>query len=189
MTADFDDELDAFSRGYLAHVARRLDESVACAPCGRDDYLQELQWNLLRRKPRFDPARGKWSTFVRLVTDHQAAELYNRCLRGHCRAAALSLSQTGDDWTIERGSFSIPAVHEALRIDVAAWMATLEPDEQELCRHLMQSSIAETARQIGRPVSTTKNAISRLRGRFERSSLREYVAGDKYRGRSSSDDR
>ena len=65
MIAEFQDGLDAFSRTYLTRTAERLEATVPCVPCGADDYVQELQWNLIRRQPRFDPTRGQWTSFVR----------------------------------------------------------------------------------------------------------------------------
>lgn len=170
MEMDFPKELDAFARGYLTRAANRLDATVPCVPCAAEDYLQDLQLNLWKRQPRFDSTRARWTTFVRLVTDHRAVELRSRCLRGRCQALApvVAMGESSGEWPDREPNL------DSIRLDVAAWVASLDPDEQKLCRSLMRNSVAETARELDYPRSTVIDAISRLCKRHERTSLRDY---------------
>ena len=170
METEFPKELDAFARGYLTSAARRLDATVPCVPCDAEDYLQDLQLNLWKRQPKFDATRSRWTTFVRLVTDHRAIELRFRCLRGRCHAQApvVTLGDKATEWPDRESNL------DSLRLDMAAWVESLDPDEQKLCRSLMRNSTSETARELDFPRTTVIDKISRLCKRYERTSLRDY---------------
>lgn len=173
MEMEFDADLDAFARGYLLGAARRLEATVPCIPCGEDDYLQDLQLNLWKRQPKFDATRSSWATFVRLVTDHRAIELRQRCRTGRCKAIApvVATDQPTDfvdpspDWSDRR----------MIELDIDAWLKSLDPDEQKLCRLLMKGSVSEVARELNSPLTTVYDKIRRLRKRFESSGLKDFA--------------
>jgi RNA polymerase sigma factor (sigma-70 family) len=168
---DFPEQFDVFARRYLTSAALRLDATVPCVPCGTDDYLQDLQLNLCRRMSKFDSKRSAWSTFVRLVTDHRAIELRQRCYAGRCQAIAPVASTERIDEFLDRA----PSANERrmIEIDIAAWLETLDPDEKMLCRLLMNGSVAAAARELNAPRTTVMDKISRMRKRFESSSFKD----------------
>jgi DNA-directed RNA polymerase specialized sigma24 family protein len=170
----FDSSLDRFTRDYLNRTARHLDLTVPCVPCGVDDYAQELQWNLLKRRPRFDPDRGRWTTFVRIVTNHRAAEISSRCLRGACQARKASAVDP-TDLVIEDEAASQSETRSSLQLDLSEFLKTLGPNEQTVCRALMQNSISAASRELQIPRSTLHEEITRLRQRFENAGLQKYV--------------
>jgi DNA-directed RNA polymerase specialized sigma24 family protein len=169
----FPRELDAFARGYLTSAAKRLDATVPCVPCSEDDYLQELQLNLWRRQPKFDASRSSWTTFVKLVTDHRSIELRQRCRTGRCKAIAPVIATDSPNELLDLS----PDSHERrmIALDIDAWLRSLDPDEQKLCRLLMIGSVSETARELNSPRTTVLDKISRMRKRHESSSLKDFA--------------
>lgn len=175
MNGQFPEDWDPFSRSYLTRAARRLDATIPCIPCDTEDYLQDLRLNLWRRRPRFNSRKGRWTTFVRLVTDNRAVELRERCLSGQCKAKIATTPLTPDSEFQNHGTqhndeslILVMAVQECLR--------KLDTEEQQLCRSLMRNTVSELARELDVPRSTAVDRIRRLRSRFEQEGLKDFLS-------------
>ena len=70
---------------------------------------------------------------------------------------------------------------EELRADVARAMACLQEEQRELCRLLMDGTIADVVRDTGTKRSTLYGSIRRIRREFERAELRAYLRADTFR--------
>ena len=89
------------------------------------------------------------------------------------------MADLSSDSTIEEMARDENEIPASLQMDVNAWLAALEGKEEQLCRALMRGSVSEAATELQIPRSTAHEAISRLRRRFERTSLRDYAPGPK----------
>lgn len=177
MKISFDPSLDPFARGYLTQKAQQLDACVPCTPCGRDDYLQDLQLDLIRRRARFDPRRSRWTSFVRLVVDHRSAELRRRCLTGRChaqRSAALSPEWGGSD-----PAPSLTVEQRERSIDVAESIGHLRSEDQQLCHLLMCNSVSAAAAELGLSRNQIQHRITSIRTRFQDAGLAIYLPNTK----------
>ena len=68
-----------------------------------------------------------------------------------------------------------PQAEAELKIDLERAMAALTPEQRDLCRRLLTSSIAEISATTGVPRPTLYDRLRRIRVAFERAGLREYV--------------
>ena len=64
-----------------------------------------------------------------------------------------------------------------LRIDLERAMAALSPEQRDLCRRLLTSTVAEISAATGVPRPTLYDRMRQIRAAFERAGLREYVRG------------
>lgn len=65
--------------------ARRLCRRCGCPSADEEDFRQAILVDLIARADRFEPVRGSWPAFVRVVTNHAAS----RIARNEGRRAAL----------------------------------------------------------------------------------------------------
>ena len=143
------------------------------------DLKQELVLDVLRRSPKFDPARGGWQGFVRGVIRNHATVLVTR---GHRRARREVL---GDDvWIEGAGSGDDPMdaistvqryeIEAALQmsIDVERVLNGLPPHLQALALLLSESPVMEVCARTNKSRSRVYQMTRELRDAFARAGFR-----------------
>jgi RNA polymerase sigma-70 factor (ECF subfamily) len=159
----------------------RASQLVSAAGFSRNDWedlKQDMILDLLRRSPKFDPARGDWQGFVRGVTRNHAAVLVMRERRRKSVLLSndvLNPEEAGDidalDILDTRPSlFAVNALH--LRLDVRRVVARLPIQLQSVAVLLSQMRVREVCRHTGKSRSRVYQMISQLRMYFEQAGLR-----------------
>ncbi len=193
--------LDEYAIRLIRHKARQLVGRAGYVEADRQDIEQVLVIDLLRRMPCFDPALSKRETFITRIVEHQVATLIEAQKAGvrDYRRCAGSLDERREDRDEDTGSSAsdLPPVLDqeeyrrevlaasrrdgellALRADLARILAELPPDLQRLIEELHMATASEVARQRGIPRGTLYEAIAKLRNRFERAGLGDYLRDD-----------
>ena len=188
--------LDAYALACIKHKAYQLVGQAGFTADDVEDLEQELAVHLFEQLPKFDPARGAFSTFVDRVVDHKAADILDArfAARRDCRIYVGSIDDTvrlreggevpitdldlEDAVHVQRGiSDPSPYAEAELGIDLERAMAALTPELRDLCRRLLTATIAEISAATGVPRPTLYDRLRQIRGAFERAGLKEYVRG------------
>ncbi|MEP7365801.1 MAG: hypothetical protein ABI972_21310 [Acidobacteriota bacterium] len=163
---------------YIFHQACcRASRLVASAGFRSDDWedlKQEMVLDVLRRSPKFDPARGDWQGFVRGVVRNHAAVLVMRERR---RAPELLIEDMmiredageGDSLDIldRRPSAGVvDALH--LSIDVRGVVESLPPQLQSLAVVLGQMPVKDVCQHAGKSRSRVYQMTRQIREAFVR---------------------
>lgn len=172
--------LDEFAVRVARKTVRRLVGAWGFTASDRQDLEQELLLEVLRRLPRFDPARGRREPFVASVVANTAADLiqhrraecrdWRRASSLHdeaaeCDGRRVELWRTLDEEACrERRGLGCrdEAAREDLRIDVAAAVAQLPEELQAVCLALACGSVREVARKTGVPRWTVRAQVARI---------------------------
>ena len=189
-----DDGIDAYAVGLIKYKARRLKGQAGFTTSDRDDLEQELILDLLRRRPKYNPKRAQFNTFIARVVEHRVASLiearkagtrdYRRCPyslndrfedeEGRSVERVDAFDQ--EDYLLRTGAQSKPADElSALAIDVAAVLERLPPELRDLCQRLATETVTEISRDAGVPRATIYESIKELREIFEDAGLRDYL--------------
>lgn len=159
-----------------------------------EDVQQDLIEDVLRRLPKFNGDRAGVKTFVSRIIDNKIADL----LKSHeaaCRGRG-DARESLDDWVRDetgpwvRRDTTVDAAqrhthlgvcerhdHEQreLELDVAGVMASLPPEQRELCSMLRTRTPTEIARQTGLPRSAIYKHIAAIRAAFIKAGLDHYL--------------
>jgi RNA polymerase sigma-70 factor (ECF subfamily) len=183
-----------FAADLIRRKAWELASRPGFCPTDRDDIEQELRLILLRRLEKFDPAVAHYNAFVTMVIErHAATILEHRAAksRSHRRCGG-SLSRSvndGEGNQVEFGATLAEEVHSRrtgvrfrsleerreLQNDVDALIASLPRELADICRRLKQDTISGVARDLGMSRSKLTEWIQRVRQRFEKWEMREYL--------------
>ena len=187
-------ELGPYAVQLIRCKARQLVGQAGFTADDLEDIEQDLRLHLFEQLSKYDPARGAFSTFVDRVVDHKAADILDAQFAA-CRDCRIYVGSIDDTLRLREGG-EVPiidldledAIHvqrgigdpspqaEAeLKIDLERAMAALTPEQRDLCRRLLTSSIAEISATTGVPRPTLYDRLRRIRVAFERAGLREYV--------------
>ena len=182
-----------YAERLIKHKAKRLVGRAGFVRSDQEDIEQELRFDLLCRRPKFDPSRGKFSTFVDRVVKHKIASIIaarKAHLRDYRREGCSLNEQVPDTQgkTVERGDtlnresdrrMQGPVHSHESRVDLALdtkeAIAALPPDLRELCHHLKRQNPTEVSEETGIPRGTLYESFETLRRRFEKARLKEYL--------------
>ena len=188
------DGIDGYAVGLIKYKARQLIRQAGFTTSDRDDLEQELILDLLRRRPKYNPKRAQFNTFIARVVEHRVATLieaqkagirdYRRCpfslndrfedAEGRSVERMETIDQ--EDYLLRTGAQSRPSDElSALALDVAAVLEALPPELRELCRRLKAESVTEISRDTGVPRGTIYESIKKLREIFEDAGLKDYL--------------
>ncbi len=193
--------LDDYAIRLIRHKARQLVGRAGFVEADRQDIEQELVIDLLRRLPRFDPTLSKRETFVTRIVEHQIATLVEAQKAGvrDYRRCAGSLDERHEDLdeATDGSPSDLPPVLDqkeyrrevlaaarrdgdrlALRADLARVLAELPADLRRLVEELYTANASEIARRRGIPRGTLYEVIAKLRNRFDRAGLGDYLRDD-----------
>jgi len=186
--------LDEYALTCIRHKAYQLVGQAGFTADDLEDLEQELTIHLFEQLPKFNPARGAFSTFVDRVVGHKAADILDArfAARRDCRIYVGSIDDTvrlreggevpiidldlEDAVHVQRG-ISAPSPHaEAeFRINFERAIAALTPEQRDLCQRLLTATIAEISAATGVPRPTLYDRLRQIRAAFERAGLKEYV--------------
>jgi RNA polymerase sigma-70 factor (ECF subfamily) len=190
---DLDQKLDRFTRGI---VRRKINQLIGRAGFTRqdgDDLQQDLFLRVLQSLALFNSNQGHRNKFITAVVErHVANILRNKQAekRDHRRISSLNVMVSiGEDEATElaetigqreldarRGRH--PRTDEELAQlaqDMTEMIATLPDELRELAERMKTQSVAEIARDMGIPRTTLHESVRRMRQRFEKTGLKDYV--------------
>ena len=195
-------ELGPYAVQLIRCKARQLVGQAGFTADDLEDIEQDLRLHLFEQLSKYDPARGAFSTFVDRVLDHKAADILDAQFAAcrDCRIYVGSIDDTvrlreggevpiidldlEDAVHVQRGiSDPSPHAEAELRIDLERAMAALTPEQRDLCRRLLTSTIAEISAATGVPRPTLYDRVRQIKAAFERAGLQEYVKGSDIPGR------
>jgi RNA polymerase sigma-70 factor (ECF subfamily) len=189
------EDLGEYAERLIKHKAKRLIGRAGFVRSDQADIEQELRLDLLRRLPKFDPSKASLGTFDDRVVRHKIASLVasrKAPCRDHrrCRCSLNDpLEDKGGAGPAERGDMvdedaghlrtggnsRPPEELVDLRRDIRTVLAGLPPGLRRLCRRLMKETPTEVERETGTARGTLYEAIQKIRRRFEKARLREYL--------------
>jgi RNA polymerase sigma factor (sigma-70 family) len=177
---DFDEETARLIRAK----ARKLARSPGFSWQDTEDLAQDLAVKALEARRGHDPALGPLGAFLAVVLSNHAVDLLRRrqaqrrrdrrptslsatvaWCEGERRALAQMIGQRELDARI--GKHTRPDEEQAdERMDVAAALARLPPEQRRLAEALSRGSCAEVARAAGIPRTTLRARVAHLRPAF-----------------------
>lgn len=173
-----------YARALIRLKAKKVCRRPGFCRSDTTDVEQELFVHLIKQAPNFDPGRSALNTFINKVVDSAAAMIIRqrgRCKRSPGEGSKLESLQmivdTGDGRcaalgtviTLEDGDRKSRKVSQSqaelleLADEVGTALAQLPEHLQEICRSLMQSSRADTMRNLGIPRRRLNAAIIEIR--------------------------
>ena len=144
---------------------------------------------------KFDPAQAKFETFVARVVEHKVATIVE-ARQASCRDYRRCRCSLNDPLKAEEGKRPVERgdvldqdaahprtgganrpheEHVNLRQDIRTILAGLPPEWRRLCRRLMKETPSEVERKTGTARGTLYESIQKVRRRFEKDRLREYL--------------
>jgi DNA-directed RNA polymerase specialized sigma24 family protein len=171
--------LDPYVTNLIRRKSRLLVGGTGFTVSDRDDIEQELRCGLLQRSRSYDPTRMAWHAFVRMVVARLVANLLRDRMavkRDPRRVRSLDAFWGRNQGQPPGKACSRCGEPDLLALDLVAVLDALPEPERDLARRLLQSqSIADIAREIGKPRTTVADAVRRLREHFTRAGLRDYL--------------
>lgn len=186
-------QIDAYAERLIRKIARQLARRPEFRHEDPADIRQTLWADLLQRQPRYRPERGRLTTFVRRVVEHQAATLI-QARRAAKRGIGLRHTSLGfemDDgeggltelgetisqdhylqWT--RGTVLSEVGRLELTFDLERAVFRLPAADRVVCLLLVELNISDVARVLGVPRSTLYGTVYRLRRMFRELGLHKY---------------
>ena len=142
-----------------------------------EDLKQEMVLDVLRRSPKFDPARGDWQGFVRGVVRNHAAVLVMRERRRAPEILGDDLMNREDasdadslDVLDKRASLGVvDALH--LSLDVRQVVESLPAHLQALAVLLVQMPVQDVCRHTGKSRSRVYQMTRQIREAFVRAGV------------------
>jgi RNA polymerase sigma-70 factor (ECF subfamily) len=192
-TEEFNQKLDRFTHGIVRRKVKQLIGRAGFTQQDREDLEQELLLRVLQSLPSFDPKQAHRNKFVTAVVErHVATILRNK--RAEKRndqlvasinvtvevegLGAVELAQTvsEDELAARLGRKRRSAEDLAnLALDIAAVIAAMPKEWQELAERRKTQSMQEISDALGIPRTTLNETMQLITARFKRAGLREYL--------------
>ncbi len=171
---------------------RELGRTAGFSRSDEEDVSQELAMDVLKRVPKFDPARASLKTFIARIVDNRVAtliEAQHAAKRDSRQVDSLNeetddedvvrieLWQTLDDEQFARSPGSRPGRHVArrdLHADLTAAIRRMPPHLRDLLAKLQLMTITEVARATGIPRATIHDTLQHVRARLIADGLGAY---------------
>ena len=172
----------AFATDYAKRKAKQLTGFFGFNKSDRADIVQDLLLDLVRRWPKFDPARGEPEVFIRRVLWARVATLIRekRAQKRQFEYEAEPISEEVEEEVSVNFRTGLPLridqEYSDLASDVATVLAKLLPEDRDLCMRLQSQSLSEIASELGVPRSTLADRLQSLRSCFEDAGLQHYLA-------------
>ena len=159
--ADGDDQALASLYDRFGTVAYRLAVRVLRDPALAEDAVQEAFLAVWRQAAKFDPSRGKASTWVLMLVHRRAVDLVRK--QASFNALPDQLEVNGPRALAAESADDDVAVHET-QGDVQAALATLSKVEREVLGLAYWGGLtqSEIATALGIPTGTVKSGRSAL---------------------------
>jgi len=188
------DGVDPYAVNLIKSRARKLIGHAGFTPADLEDVEQDLMLDLHRRLPQFDPARASRNTFIARIVEHRVVALIDeqKAQSRDYRLNGGSLNdpaENNEDETTERlemldeedylrrtGAWTGPAEERHnLAFDLGRVLASLTPEQCNLCRRLMMDDVTEIAADQGVSRFRIHRDIRKLRAVFEQADLKKYL--------------
>jgi RNA polymerase sigma-70 factor (ECF subfamily) len=187
--------LDAYAVSSIKQHALRLIRRAGFTSEDFHDIVQELTIHLWEQLDRFDPSRGKRTTFIDRVVRNKAADILE-ARRAACRDCRLEMesihevvpADDGEDACLEdlaetdavrsqQGLSHDPFERGVeLRVDLLRALARLSPEQLDLCRRLLENpNRSRIAADLGISRDTLYQSIHEIRAIFEQAGLRVHL--------------
>lgn len=190
---DFHEKFDRFTLGIIRRKVKQLITRAGFRPQDREDLEQELFARVLQSLPSFDPGQAHRNRFITAVVERFVANILRDKLAGKRDYRRICSLNVSFDVTYE-GSIELadtisrrevgarlggdPRTDEELAhlaCDIADVIRKLPGELQDLAERLKTESVSEIARSMGVPRTTLNESVHRLRRRFERAGLKDYL--------------
>lgn len=182
------EDLGDYAEDLIRFKARTLAGKPPFCRSDREDLEQELRLDLLRRLPRFDPARASRDTFISRVLDHAAATLLEKARaakrgNGLLQASLQDLVEDGDGGETERwqtlpaeSSKRVPHVSNPdLAIDLGKVLSGLPEESRHLGELVFRLGLSEASRVTAVPRATLYGRLETIRLAVELAGLDDYL--------------
>jgi len=187
-----DDSLNSIDSFALTFIRRKVRQMIGCAGFSwhdQEDLEQDLISHFLKANCSFDPGKAHPNAFATTVIQRFVINLLRNKRakkRDHRRARSLDPT-SGDvdgryDRQVRRGQCTRAEDEMAeLVMDTAEMLSRLPGPLRDLAERLMHDSVTNVARDMGIPRTTIYTEIARLRRRFEKTGLKDYMGRDSVR--------
>lgn len=181
-------ELNDYALKLIYHKARQIVGKAGYTQDDVDDIEQELALDLLRRLPKFDPARATYNTFVARLVERKISNLIRHRTQ-EVRDYRREVCSLNDDIDVgedapkqrlvtinqdEHDRRSGKYKREDMQLDIAAVLAELSPELRQAGELLMTMPVAQVAATLGVPRSTFyESHLAPLRAAFEARGLQD----------------
>lgn len=190
---EFNEKIDRFTRGIIRRKVKQLIGRAGFLPQDREDLEQELFVRVLQSLPRFNPGKAHRNTFITTVVERYVANILRNKQankRDHRRIGSLNvtieftedgpteLAQTIGERELDARIGRRRRTDEELAqlaIDLADVIATLPEAWQTLLELRKTQTMQEIASELGVPRTTLNDWMRRIRQRFERAGMRDYL--------------
>ncbi len=177
-------EIDQYAMNAIRCRVRSLIGRYGILPDDREDLTQQLFLEYLERAGGFDPARGRYKTFVNCVVRNQVVSLIRTRKRQLQEATLCALpsippedageesSSTDGDISddvcrIAAGLASRPAADLLhLRIDVDRAFGALSPDLREIGCRVVEEGVRNVSEDLGRSPGRVYQLLWKMRPVF-----------------------
>lgn len=178
--------IDPLLQSLVQHKARELSHQPGFTPADAPDLEHELLAKVAEHQVAYLPGRGRPDAFARTIVESKSATLVrDRRAAKRPPPSVASLDQPPADErlrlidllpaTASRTRVPSGEPDADLQIDLAIVLKSLPTDDQALCGQLMNGTLSDAARDLGRPRSTLQRAVARIRRRFEDAGLKIYL--------------
>jgi len=175
---------DGSTINLIHSKAKQLAKQEGFSPTDQKDIEQDLAIYLLDKLTSFDPSKAELNTFVFTVINQRITMMIrSQGMQKRDSSKTISLDESipsdpeGDttllditdheDFMIQTGLMSRSSEDQLiLQIDTAHLIETLPEKLQEVCRMLMQESVAEVAERLGVHRDTVYRRLLRIRKHF-----------------------
>lgn len=188
------DCFDEFTSRFIHSKVQALISRAGFTESDRADLIQEFALDILQRRKKFNAQKANWHAFVVVVCENRYATIleHRHAVKRSRSREAGSLdrsiaSESGEP--IDQRDTIAEAQHELrtgqqrrpheeasdLVRDVVGVLDTLPPRLRGICEGLRHASIASVARDAGMSQGAFYDLLRRLRMRFEKAGIRDYL--------------
>ncbi len=188
------DCFDEFTSRFIRGKVRQLIGVAGFTESDRPDLIQEFALDLIQRRRKFNPQTANWEAFVVVVCENRFATIleHRRAgMRSRSREAGslnravkngtgrrIDIGDTIADSQQELRTGQRRRPHEEasdLARDVADMLEQLPPQLRDICERMKHESKASVARNLGMSQGAFYDALARIRSRFEKAGMRDYL--------------
>jgi len=180
METDTRTAIDECATTLIRIKARQLVGRFGFTKSDQEDIEQDLALHVLRKLGCFDPRRGSPNTFVDRIVQRRIISILRRryAQRADYRRTvpldeALRDADHGKCEPVDERAPHADARDTA--VDLAETIESLDVEARELCRLLMQESVAEAARRLALTRAQVRTRIARIRRQFGDAGLDIYL--------------
>jgi RNA polymerase sigma-70 factor (ECF subfamily) len=196
VSADSRCPLPPYIRTLIEVTVKKMVGSCGFGKSDREELEQQIAFEVIRRRSRFDPAKAQEETFLARLVEHAAADIFaarkagNRDYRREEGALGEWTRDRTGKWVrrgekeaakvVEQRTGQPVAMPEELRdlaIDMAEAAAKLPAPLREVYEQFRtHGSGQDVARVTGLHRSSVYEALAQIRQRFEEAGLGDYLA-------------